>query len=385
MNNRKSLFLFLLSLGLSIGISSCGDSNNSSSTDPATTGSYSYSGPGSKWEMSRTNTTYTIEMEDGSDGIEVTASSETLSTGHIKLTITDASATGSATAPNNGDIAHAVEVPGAAFLLKPMEANAETIAMVVSGSCPTEDFVANWVIGKRPNGQKSVTEDSQDWYGSINYDVSASSATFPAYSSLELPSNATSGGASNFNACSNGKVEWTQNCSGGSTDNEIYFTQSGLMIVATCKGDTSDESHIIGIPQAEIANVSDIYGDYAGFAFLENSDDTSAFSATIAADSGNDSKITFSVLSGNDLDTVDSTHVVTFDHTTNLNSPADGFIRGTFTSSCTPGSDNEADGTCDVACTVAQDMGDNDKNMLYCIGQDPSDEDKRVTMLLVEK
>lgn len=362
--------------------SGCGDDSTSGGSSSSST--YSYAGPGSQWSLSRSGTSYTINMTDGSDTLEVETSSETLSTGHLKLTVTDATAGGSATAPNNGDVAHAVEVPGAAFLLKPMEANAETITMVKSGSCPSSDFTANWVIGKRTTSAGSITDASKDWYGSITFDVSAGSATFPAYSALELPSTASAGGSTSFGTCSNGKIEWTQSCNSNTRDNEIYFTESGLMIVATCKDEPGDESHIIAIPQETISSVSDIYADYAGFVFDQTNDDTYAAVATIAAGSGNNSTVSITIKTGNDLDSDGSSYTATFDHTSTLNSPTDGFFRATF-SSCANGGENDYDGTCDVACTVAQDVASSGKDMFYCIAQDPADEDKRLTLLFVEK
>jgi hypothetical protein len=102
--------------------------------DDGSSSSQSYAGPGSEWSMTKTRSSYTFVMEDGSDGLTVNATGETLSTGHTKLTVNSATATGSASKPSAGDVAHAVEVSGTAFLLKPMEANSETIAMIESGS-----------------------------------------------------------------------------------------------------------------------------------------------------------------------------------------------------------------------------------------------------------
>ena len=373
------LILAISGLLLPLGCSENVEEDSSSS-------SVSSEGPGSEWGMTRTGSSYTFTMEDGSDGLTINATGETLSTGHTKLTVTSSTATGSATGPSNGDVAHAIEVSGTAFLLKPMEANSETIAMVSSGSCPSSDFDANWVIGHRPSGGNKITDDAADWFGTITWNTSSGQASFPLQRAVEdggASGVGGEGGSQTLGSCSSGTVEASQSCNDGSTTMKVYFTTSGLAIVATCVDDSVDESHIIGIPQpsSSIAAVTSLYGDYAGFMFDADADETYAVTGSFASGSGT-SDMTVQVVTGNDLDTNGSSY--TFEiAAAGVDDPGNGFLNGEF-STCSAGSVEEADGTCEVVCAYAEDVNSSGKNMIYCVGQHPSDEDKRVTLLFVE-
>ena len=50
-----------------------------------------------------------------------------------------------------GEKAYALEVPGYAMLLKPLDSG-QLISMVSAGACPEEDIEANWVIVKMREG-----------------------------------------------------------------------------------------------------------------------------------------------------------------------------------------------------------------------------------------
>lgn len=379
------MFKYLASMACVVAVTvyfvGCSDDSS-----PAQT-TYTYNGPGSEWTMSNTGTSYTLNKDEGSGNtISVTATSSELATGHLLMTVSAASATGTAGAPSVGDTAFAVDIPGTALFLKPLEANSETVVAVRSGSCPTTDFVANWVIGQRARTNVAA-EDSQDWFGSINWTVANNEVYFPLYRSIEAPTTALGGedpsGSSpqTFGACSSGKINDYSNSCATSTDNDIYFTDSGLIIVASCKGDSSDESHIIGMPQTAISSASSIYGDYAGFAFVEG-DDTYPIVATLQAD-GSDHDAVIQFRSGSDLTTTTSTVTASFPNA-NVNAPANGFIHGTMDGTCSNGDQNEFDGSCEVICSLAENVNSSGRNMIFCVSQDLQEEDRRITMLLVE-
>lgn len=371
----KKLLMALL-LG-SLVFVSCGKEDDDDST--TTSSANSYNGPGSEWTMSVSGTTYTINMTDNSDSLEVTATGSDLSTGHTKLTVSSATAGGSASAPSAGDVAHGIEVPGVAYLLKPMDPSSETIAMVSSGSCPTSNFNANWVIGGRDydvSSNSTATNTSKDWLGDISWNTSTGDATFSSQFSMEDTTDLLgTDQVQNVGVCDGGVVS--------TSSIKVYFTTAGVAIVTTNK-DTSDESHIIAVPQTTLSNMSDLYGTYAGFYFEDLSTTASyASTGTFALDSGSTANLTVTQLSGEDLDTTSSFGTISFDTSSGLNSPANGFIRGSFGSCSANGSGS--DGSCEVSCAAATNVNSSGKTLLYCVGQHPSDEDRRVTMLFVSQ
>lgn len=121
----KYLILAIAALATGYVVSCSSDDSNSS---------FAYNGPGSDWTMVRSGSTYTINKVDGGDTLSIVATGTDLSTGHTKLVVDSASATGAETAPSPGAVAHALEVPGTAFLLLPTDPGAETIAMIRSGN-----------------------------------------------------------------------------------------------------------------------------------------------------------------------------------------------------------------------------------------------------------
>lgn len=360
----------------SLVIISCGQDDESSTTSSSTT---TYNGPGSEWTMSISGTTYTISMTDGSDSLSVTTTGSDLTSGHKKLTVTSATAAGSASAPSTGDVAHAVEVPGVAFLLKPMDPDAETIAMVSSGTCPTSDFNANWVIGGRDysvSSNSTATNTSKDWLGDISWNTTTGDATFSSQYNMETTTDLLgTDQVQTIGTCSDGTVS--------TSSIKVYFTTAGVAIVTTNK-DSADESNIIAVPQITLSSMSDLYGDYKGFYYEDLASPASyAASGTFALSSGTTANLTVNKLSGSDLDTSTSFGTVSFDTSTGINSPANGFIRGAFGTCSANGSGS--DGSCEVSCAAATNVNSSGKVLLYCIGQHPSDEDRRVTMLFVSK
>ncbi len=359
---------------------------------------FNYNGPGSEWTMTASGNSYTFNIDHGADGaISVDATSSNISaTGHILLTVDSASATGIQTAPLPGVQAYAVEIPGTAVILKPLSSNSETIITINSGSCPTSDFVANWVIGQRARTDRA-SDTGQDWFGAVNWSVTNDELYMPVYRSIEDPLTGIppggglgedAAGASPvsisgaFGTCSNGKVEnYTNACNdGGSIESDIYFTASGLIIVASCKDDSVDESHIIGMPQVAISGTTDLYGNYSGFLFFEGLD-TTALSAVVAADGG-DHDVTLTLRSGSDLSTVDRTITVSIPNA-NLNAPANGMFHGTVDGACSNGDQPGFDGNCEVVCSTAANVNNSGRNLLFCVGQSPDDEDQRMTLLMV--
>ncbi len=359
---KKILFLCLMSL-----LISCGDDDSNGT-------SQSYNGPGSVWTLTETTAGYDIEVtEDNGDTISISATSSTLSNGFIELTVASASATGSASAPSVGEKAHAVEIPGVAFLLKPVDPNGETVPMVSAGSCPSSNFDANWIIGGRGYTSGDIVSGTKDWFGDISWDTSSGQATFTNQFDLETKSSLLgSPSVQTIGTCSGGMVQ-TSNIN-------AYFTAAGVAIVQTNVGQ-SDESHIIGVPQGAISDITESYGEYIGFYFenLSGGDETHPATMTLTSDSSNHQMI-LNTLSGTSLTT--SSLFDTIDFTTSdVNSPANGFVSGQF-ENCVS---NGGDGTCQITCAGAGNVNGSGKTMIYCVGQHPSDEDRRITLLFISK
>ena len=104
----------------------------------------SYQGPGSHYLVALDDDgTFHIEISDDPssaadtivDGIYTR-----LATGFLDMTVRSASGVD---APSPGDQAIALEIPGFALLLKPLDSNGEIIPMIEAGECPSSDFVAN--------------------------------------------------------------------------------------------------------------------------------------------------------------------------------------------------------------------------------------------------
>ena len=171
---------------IACGLVGCGHSSSSSTPTPASTstsagqGNSSYTGAGSKWDVDlNEDATFLIQRRDEvSSGVDLTVSGdyETLASGFLLLTVVEASG---ADAPQSGDTAWALELPGYALMLNTDgRTDSQLIAMVESGSCPADDFVGNWVVVKSREGALA-TDSDQDFFGTFDFDLNNSSAMLP--------------------------------------------------------------------------------------------------------------------------------------------------------------------------------------------------------------
>lgn len=341
----------------------------------ATQTTQNYQGPGSKWSATlNTDGTFVITKAPSvSAAVELTVNGTytRLSTGFVKLTVTSASGTG---APAAGVQAYGLEIPGFAFLLKPAGSGEKIIPMVASGSCPTTDFNANWIIVEA-EASKAADGATNDWYGTFNYSTSgvASVATKYALSTDTV----LAGGAQTLPAstCSSGIL------SIGAPENvDIFLTTANGAIVHT--QNHGQEGFILAMPQGSFATPSVYAGNYGGLVFNgHNSGDSGGaddriqpIAVTITAGasslSGTGARVT-------NVETGDTDPQGATISLTDMDLPSAGFVRGTITITGKPARP--------LRCMGKSDINGSGKNMLFCIGESPDDTTKHFNLLMVSK
>ena len=341
-------------------------SNGSGNTTPAQ--DVTYNGPGSKWDVTfRTAGTFTVTKRANTTApvdFTVDGTYTTSTTGFKILTVTSVTGTGG---PSAGDKAWAIDVPRYALLLSPMESGSDqVIPMVASGSCPTADFAANWVIVKKSNSS-DATSSSRDFFGSYQYDASTSTATLPSVHALD---NAfTNIGANSLGAstCQDGIAQVS--------DAVMYLTTNGGAIVHTQVSNPSEASFIFALAQKSITNVANFDGAYAGMVFDGNfSAGARLIPAGMTCTSGTCSG---HLLSGAETGATAS-DPWTLALTNTVDSPSAGLITGTLT-------DNGSANTGNVACMIDTDVLDTSKKIMSCVGQSPGDNTQMVNAIFASK
>jgi hypothetical protein len=359
----------LVSIGILTGIAACGGGGgNGSGTGTGTgtvTGS-SFSGPGSKWDFSL-NDDNSFQIEHRPDAVSaidmtVDGSYARLASGFLKLTVGSATGTN---APTAGDAAWALEVPGYALMVKPIDPTSDQIiAMVKSGSCPAADVDANWVIVKQDNGA-DASDNTRDYFGTFHFDSSTGTPSLPARYSIADPLTDLGGNALTNGACANGLMQ----VSGA----VMYLTDNGGAIVhtGTDDADETDDQFIFALAQSAISNVNNLDGNYAGMLFDDSSIGTKIQPVALACTAGN--------CVGNIVDDIDtgalSVDTVTVALSGTVDQPGNGFITGTITD---PGSS-----TGNMTCMVETNAAGTAKNIISCVGQSPGDTTKMFNVLLV--
>ena len=177
-----------------------------------------------------------------------------------KLTVVSATGTN---APSAGETAYGLEVPGFAFFLKPIGGDAEPIVMVKSGSCPTSDFVANWIIAKYQDSLEAPKVD-QDALGKATFSISGKSA---AIEQRRFDNGAVIPGSSSITltSCSGGAQKFDDGQGGEGT---MFLTDNGGALVRPESG------IIFAAPQLSAdVTASDWNGSYTGLVFSASSMD----------------------------------------------------------------------------------------------------------------
>lgn len=374
--NKNFGFSMLLVASISAGILSCGgDSGSTTTTNGTSDTGQSYFGPGSTWNINlAADSTFTITYAAtiGADvSLTVTGTYERLASGYLHLTVADSEGVDG---PSAGDEAWALEAPGYAMLLKPMDASSDQIIpMLASGSCPSGDFSANWVIVKKANAS-DATDSGRDWFGSFQWTQQTSTATLPTKYALDNAFTAvTEGGGAMTGTCSEGIMTIDEN-NDMTADAAMYLTSNGGAIVHTSLTSPSDASFIFGLTQKEISSVANLQGNYAGILFDENMSDGSKINPVSFVCDANGQCSGALVLDVETGETSTGNDTVTV-NLANPDTLGDGLITGTITS----------DGTGNLACMVDIDVLSSGKKIISCVGQSPGDQTRMFNVLLVSK
>ncbi len=350
--------LFCVMSGLLFLMSSCSEDNNSE------IGDQSYNGPGSKWDVELDDGDFTITRRatvTAAVDMTVNGTYERLDSGFLKLEVTEATGVD---APDAGDTAWALEVPGYTLFLKPNDAAGQMIPMVSSGDCPTEDFDANWVLVKKANDH-DATSNERDFLGTFSYTASTESATLPA--KYSLAGDYQNQGADNLTGgtCANGIMQVE--------DAVMYLTSNGGAIVHTQVNDPEDSSFIFALTQKSIVDISLLNGEFAGILFDENLETTQKLApVSLSCNAGTCTGNIVADIETNQLS--DESATLVLDGT--VDDLAPGFVTGTI---------RNGDDVGNLACMVDVNVLDSDTVMVSCVGQSAGDNTKMFNVLFVSK
>ncbi|OUS25586.1 hypothetical protein A9Q99_20575 [Gammaproteobacteria bacterium 45_16_T64] len=348
----------------------CGGGGGSSSSSSASV-DQAYAGPGSKWDVTlNTDNSFSISRRDSVDTavtLTVEGTYERLTSGFVKLTV--GSSVGD-DGPSQGDTAWALEAPGYAFFLNPIQdGSSQMIAMVTSGACPSSSLSANWVLVKKASDSSASSTDS-DFFGTFAFNDSTGVASLPEKRSL-ADTSTNQGPEANIGSgsCSDGIMTIGSGADGG----VMYLTANGGAIVHTNVDDEEDASFIFALPQTSITAVANLDGDFSGLLF----DDSQSSGDEI-------SPVAFSCASGtctgNIVTNIDTGELSVDEVTISLNGTPDAIDDGLITATITSGSDTGV-----LACMADTDVLDSGSVMVSCVGQSPGDNAKMFNVMLVSK
>jgi len=363
----------LIALAIFFGCASDSDDDSSSSTASSDT-SVTYKGPGSIWTLDVSGDSFTLtEEEDTSVLVTAEGSYTKTTTGFASLTVSSSSGTNALDA---GDKAIGVDIPGIAFLLKPMSDNSPVITFVKYGECPSENVEANWVKTKSNsrdaslgNGDADSSYGSPDaWAGQFNFDVSSSVATIPVSWSItntsgdEFPVFFDTSETLGTGLCDKGILEISE--ASGTT--RLFMTENGGAIV-----DITGTQSVIGFNKQTISTAEEIDGDYIGFVFFGAQGKVYPLSAT----STNGTMVVDAL--SDDTESISQSAVGTVNNY-QINTPANGFVKVTLDDSVSR----------PMVCNFNSSIGSSNKKILFCVTQDTdqgSTSYKHFNVLLVSK
>ena len=351
-------------------IGACSGGSDTTATTGAVSESAAYSGPGSKWNFNlAADGTFDIERSAGVGApvdMTVAGSYSRLDSGFMKLTVANATGTD---APTAGDVAWALEVPGYALLVKPMQANSDQmIAMVASGSCPTGDLNANWVLVKQDVG-RDTSDPTADYTGTFSYNATSGVPELPSKYSITDPTTNLGSFSLISGTCANGILSFPMAT--------LYLTDNGGAMVHTFGNDLStedDDNFIFALKQKAIVNVSAMDGAFVGMLFDEaGSAGNKVVPISLNCVSGT---CTGANVTNIETGAVDASSTVTVELSGTVDVPETGFITGTISTSTSTGQ---------ITCMIDVDVSGSGKKIGSCVGQAPDDTTKMFNVMFVSK
>ena len=343
-----------LALSTALVLSRCG----SSSSHPT----YNYGGPGSAYTATlNANGTFTVTHAPSVGAavdVTVTGTYVRLASGFVKLTIGSITGSVGSNGPAVGDIAYGMEIPGFAFLLKPMGSGAgdHIIPMVATGSCPTGTLNMNWIVGEKSDSS-DATQTTEDHFGTFTYDSTSATGNLPAKYALQGNTSLGAGTVNGLAACSSGILSFT----GG---NIWLTTLGGALVHASGSGDTSDQI-IIAMPQSTLTAAS-LTGVYTGLVFDKANSSNDRIIPVGATFSNSSGTLTATGAKVTDVDagTLSTTDTAAISlPASGMNVPSNGFWTGTITINSLSGA---------IVCMAADNVASSGKDMMFCIAQSPT-------------
>ncbi len=368
----KRVFSFLTVVALVAGALVFNQGCGKASAD-ATKVTQSYGGPGSEFKatLNPDGTCQVTHAPSVGAAVDLTVvcTFVRLATGYVKLTVVSSSGTAT-DKPAAGVQAYGLEIPGFAFLMKPIgSGDSHIIPMVVSGSCPTANFSANWVLGEKRDDDDAL-QTTNDYFGTFSYNATTGAGTIPTKYALAGPFTSLTGGAgvTGLSACANGQMNFT----GGS----MWLTQQGGALVHSTNGVENEDQIIIAMPQSTLTTAA-LAGNYGGLGFDKNGGSgQKVFPITGVATATDANTLTIVGTKVSDIETGAVTSDQATVTLTALNSPSAGFMTGVVTQGALTGK---------MACMGAANVVSSGKNMMFCIGQSPNQNSKIFNILLVSK
>ncbi len=359
--NRILLTMLVVSFG------ACHKKDSSEATNTQTT--RSYAGAGSDWKFTL-NADGTFEATETESNTDLKGTYTTTSTGFQKLTVS--TATG-ANAPAIGTIIGCSEIPGFAFVCKPVLASEDQlIGTIVTGTCPTTTWTNNFLnfqfnldavdMTKTTGAFKNSNENYDgDLFGTFKWDVANGSGTplthfvLAGYTELFPTSPSITG------TCEKGILK--------TTSFNAYLAPAAGFVKVTEVDSPNVGNGIITMPIQTIGEIAAMNGEYAGFLY----DATKASGSRVHPVKGSVSAGALSVESvdPNDLVTQDSLASGTATLSA-VDSPSAGFIKGDISGNS-------------LICMAGTNIQDSGKKALYCLGQNPGTPAKPYMLVLGSK
>lgn len=228
---------------------SCSD--DSESSDGSSSNTESFAGPGSDWSIDVVDSNFTLK--ESTNSVEAKGTYEKLSSGFLKLTVSEATGTG---APAADTTTLALHLPDFMFLMQPFSGS-QLIPMVVSGVCPTGGIIHNFVA------LKANDPDIVGHYGALHWDVNSST--------VEVDGSFSGGNTSTNNGPDTLSSTMAQsNCSEGTAtqgDLTMYLSHSGGSIINSNTTDTTQAHYMFGMESEPLDNWSDLDGEWYGLVF----------------------------------------------------------------------------------------------------------------------
>ena len=344
-----------LVLGSLLVLSGCGTGGSGSGSGST----QSYTGAGSRWDVTlASDNTFTITHRPSANGavdMTVNGTYQELASGFLKLTVGSATGAG---APSPGEAGYALNVPGYVFILKPLDPHSDQIIpMIKSGSCPSGNMSANWVMVKGTSVNGEV-------YGTFAFDAATQTASLPTQYDLSHSSGASYTLGSGV--CKDGILTVA--------GDDMFLTEGGGAIVHVNPGSNSDEIYF-GLAPKSVGSVNALDGSYAGLLFDDsNGTGSKILPVAVSCSSGR--------CTGNMITDIDNNVLSPDSVTINLttaDNPSTGFVTGTIEYT----QPNPSYGN--LTCMVNLDAQGSGRNIMSCVGQSPGNNSQMFNVLLVSK